>query len=227
MTAPPVAQAVTDLATPPQTPGVDPASASPTASKAPASVPGPTRGMSGHAGVTPTLTDIYAAQVRWVWRALWRLGVPDRDLEDVAHDVFVIVHRKLADYDPARPLRPWLFGICFRVALDRRRKASTSRELLGTAGDDAGAAAVDDVTVDAIAVVARKQTAALVHAALATLPLEQRAVLVLHDLEGVAVADCVGVLDAPLNTLYSRLRLGRVAFARAIARLGPADGSLR
>ena len=75
--------------------------------------------MSGPRPPVPSLTDIYAAEVRWLWRVLWRLGVPERDLEDVAHDVFVVVHRKLPDYDPTRPLRPWLFGICFRVAFAR------------------------------------------------------------------------------------------------------------
>lgn len=212
---------MTDLPRPPQTPGVDAAPLAP--------APAPSLPPSAPTSVVrepPTFTDIYATEVRWVWRALWRLGVPDRDLEDVAHDVFVVVHRKLADYDPARPLRPWLFGICFRVALDRRRKASTTREQLAradaTVGDDT-AADIDD----AVAVIARKQQSALVQQALQTLPLEQRAVFVLHELEGLAVADCVAVLDAPLNTLYSRLRLARAAFARAVTRLAPGDGSPR
>ena len=205
---------MTDLAPPPQTPAVD---ASRAAVASP-SHPPPAPGVTGVRPL-PTFTDIYTAEVRWVWRVLWRLGVPDRDLEDVAHDVFVVVHRKLADYDPARPLRPWLFGICFRTALDRRRKASTTRERLDRDGDDAANAAVDEITSDAVSVIARKESAALVHAALSTLPLEQRAVLVLHELEGQSVADCVAVLDAPLNTLYSRLRLARAAFARAVVRL--------
>jgi len=166
-----------------------------------------------------TFSEIYTAHVRWVWRALWRLGVPDRDLEDVAHDVFVVVHRKLADYDASRPLRPWLFGICFRTALDRRRKFSIAREQptlhegeLGRVADHAG--------VDAFAVVQHHEQQALVQAALSTLPLEQRAVFVLHELEGTSIADCAAILEAPLNTLYSRLRLARAAFARAVSRLG-------
>lgn len=172
--------------------------------------------MSGAPPPTPSLTDIYVAEVRWLWRALWRLGVPERDLEDVAHDVLLVVHRKLGDFDPTRPLRPWLFGICFRVALDRRRKASIAREQPSILPERV----VDSDGVDAFAVIQRRQQQALVQAALSTLPLEQRAVFVLHELEGVAVADCTAVLDAPLNTLYSRLRLARVAFARAVARLG-------
>ena len=140
----------------------------------------------------------------------------------MAHDVFVVVHRKLSDFDPSRPLRPWLFGICFRVALDRRRKAATTRERLDH--DDDVTSAEDEGATDAVAVIADKERSALVHAALSTLPLEQRAVMVLVELEGLSVPDCVGVLDAPINTLYSRLRLARAAFARAVTRLG--HGSL-
>jgi RNA polymerase sigma-70 factor (ECF subfamily) len=209
---------VTDLPPSPQTPSVAPLS-----SAALARVPVVVAVAGGVKA--PSLAELYAAEARWVWRALWRLGVPERDLEDVAHDVFVVVHRKLVDYDPTRPVRPWLFGICFRVALDRRKKASTTREQLASHDDAAcghDTAAVQD---DAVAVITRKQQSALVQRALLMLPLEQRAVLVLHELEGLAVVDCVAVLDAPLNTLYSRLRLARVAFARAVAHLAPADGS--
>lgn len=156
--------------------------------------------------------DVYAAELAWVWRTLWRLGVRERDLEDVAHDVFVVVHRKLHDYDPARPLRPWLFGICFRTALDQRRKSAHSREIPSEHDDRVA----DDHAVDAATVVEHKQNQALVQRALASLPLEQRAVFVLHELEGMAIPLCVDILESPLNTLYSRLRLARAAFTRFV-----------
>lgn len=200
---------MTDLPGSPQTSGVP---------RAAAAVLEPPPSSPVLAGV-PVFAEIYTAQVRWVWRALWRLGVPERDLEDVAHDVFVVVHRKLVDYDASRPLRPWLFGICFRTALDRRRKFSVARELPVLVDDELDRVA-DPAGVDAFAVVRHHEQQALVQAALSTLPLEQRAVFVLHELEGTAVADCVAILEAPLNTLYSRLRLARVGFARAVTRLG-------
>ncbi len=156
---------------------------------------------------------MYAAELDWVWRALWRLGVRDADLEDAAHDVFVVVHRKLADYDPARPLRPWLFGICFRVALDRRRLAHARRE---QPAEDPGAIVADERVPDPEQAAEQQEARAEVAAGLAHLPPEQRAVFVLHELEGVPVPACVDVLGAPLNTLYSRLRLARAAFAAAI-----------
>ena len=161
-------------------------------------------------GLRPTFSAVYAAELRWVWRTLWRLGVRERDLEDVAHDVFVVVHRKLADYDPQRPLRPWLFGICFRTALDRRRKSSHKNEIPTEREDNVA----DAAAVDATALIERNQSKALVHKALATLPLEQRAVFVLHELEGQSIPECAAILEAPLNTLYSRLRLARAAFTQ-------------
>ena len=38
-----------------------------------------------------------------------RFGVREADLEDVAREVFLVVDRTLPSYDPARPLKPWLF----------------------------------------------------------------------------------------------------------------------
>ena len=70
-----------------------------------------------------TFEDIYAEQLDYVWHSLRRLGVDDRDREDVAHDVFVVVHRRLSSYDPACSLRAWLFGIAYRVVADHRRRS--------------------------------------------------------------------------------------------------------
>jgi RNA polymerase sigma-70 factor (ECF subfamily) len=161
----------------------------------------------------PEFTAVYAAELSWVWRTLWRLGVADADLEDAAHDVFVVVHRKLDEYDPARPLRPWLFGICFRTALDRRRRAHVRHE---RGDDDAVDSAGDDGAFDPHRAAERNEARAVVQAGLARLPLEQRAVFVLHELEGLPVPACADVLGAPINTLYSRLRLARAAFCAAV-----------
>ena len=69
-----------------------------------------------------TFRQIYEAELGYVYTSLRRLGVKVRHLEDLTHDVFLVVHRKLDDYDSSRPLRPWLFGIAYRVALDHKRK---------------------------------------------------------------------------------------------------------
>ena len=90
---------------------------------------------------------VYRAEFKPVWRVLARLGVPPGSIEDLVHEVFLTAHRKWADYDPARPARPWLFGIAYRKAADFRALKRHHFEV----ADDASAA---EVAAPAIAVTA-------------------------------------------------------------------------
>ncbi|HEY5949271.1 MAG TPA: sigma-70 family RNA polymerase sigma factor, partial [Kofleriaceae bacterium] len=79
--------------------------------------------MDGSASrATDSFYAIYERELSYVWKTLGRLGVDPSDLADAVHDVFVIVHRRWADIDFERPIRPWLFGIARRVAAGLRRK---------------------------------------------------------------------------------------------------------
>jgi RNA polymerase sigma-70 factor, ECF subfamily len=161
---------------------------------------------------SPDFTAVYRAHFAYVIRALRRLGVREADLPDLAHDVFVVVHRKLSSFDPSRPMKPWLFGIAFRTALDKKRKHASFKESLS---DDAGernaspTPAADDL-------VAAREAHDVVMRALDALNDDQRAVFVMHELEGLSMPEICDVVDAPLNTLYSRLRLARDAFTTAV-----------
>jgi RNA polymerase sigma-70 factor, ECF subfamily len=162
----------------------------------------------------PDFQGVYRDELGYVWNTLRRLGVFEKDLPDATHDVFVVVHRKLADYDPARPLRPWLFGIAYRVALDVKRKAHVTREAQLPNLD-----AADERAVPADERVAQAEAKALVKQGLDALDTDRRAVLVLHDLEGHAIPLCAELLGVPVNTLYSRLRLARQDFTAAVRRV--------
>lgn len=166
----------------------------------------------------PTLAEVYRDTFQHVWNTLRRLGVPERDLEDAAHEVYLVVQRRLGDYDPERPLRAWLTGICYRVASDDRRRAFRRREVLW----DAGEVPASEPTAEAALEAAQAQRR--VAAALETLPLEQRVVFVMHDIDGFSMPDIARELGAPLNTLYSRLRLGRARFEAAIRGDGHGPG---
>jgi RNA polymerase sigma-70 factor (ECF subfamily) len=161
---------------------------------------------------------VYAAELGYVWSALRRLGVQERDLEDLCHDVFVIVFRNLAVYDARRPIRPWLFGIAFRVASDYRRSARHRREVAGTTREPVCTAPVAEE------VMLRRERQRLVARALEELELDRRAVFVMHDIDGHVMPDIAAALGVPLNTAYSRLRLARADFAAAVRR---AQGSGR
>lgn len=166
----------------------------------------------------PDFQAIFEAEIDYAYATLRRLGVAERDLADVAQELFVTVHRLLDDYDPTRPIRPWIFGIAYRIVLRHRRQAKHAREVLDDDVDDVDLAPLADVAIE------RAETRELVRAAIQQVELTRRSVLVLGDLEGVPIPQVAETLGIPLNTAYSRLRRARADFARAVLRLRAEEG---
>lgn len=163
-------------------------------------------------------TMVFRQEFRYVWNALRRLGVHERDLEDVTHEVFVRVHDQLPLFDPARALRPWLFGIALGIATNYRRLARHRVDLMAEVPEPSEPSGAAEEAL------LQRERVELVHAALQRVPLEQRAVLVLHELDGCTIPDVATTLGLTLNTAYSRLRLGREAFKIALRRLASKKG---
>ena len=161
----------------------------------------------------PDFRSIFGAHSAYVWHSLQRLGIAKADLEDLTHDVFLQVYRQLEQYDQSRPIRPWLFAFAFRKASEHRRKARVRLEVImgGTDSEDPAPTALDRVL--------QQEALDLGHRALAEVDIEQRAVFVLHELDGVSMPEIASALGVALNTAYSRLRLARAAFAKAVRRL--------
>ena len=161
----------------------------------------------------PSFRDVFDSESSYVWNTLQRLGVQTRDLEDVTHDVMLAVHRRLADFDASRPLRPWIFGIALRVAMRYRDLARHRRELMGLEVE-----AVDETPGPEEQLVTA-QARGLVMEALDALDMDRRAVLVMHDIDGHGIPEVAESLDIPLNTAYSRLRRAREQFKGAVKRI--------
>lgn len=166
--------------------------------------------------------QVYEDCFGYVFVILRRLGVTERELEDAVHDVFVVFHRRMADFDASRPARPWLAGIATRVASDFRRRAVNRREQV----------TADVEPVQAPPRVARqeqelqaREARLLVRQALDALDGDRRAVLVLCALEGYKVPEIAELLEVPLNTAYSRLRLARRDFEAAVRALRGGEGA--
>jgi RNA polymerase sigma-70 factor, ECF subfamily len=157
--------------------------------------------------------DIFQREFDYVWTSLRRLGVRDADAEDVAQELFVQVYRRMDAYDPARPLRPWLFAFAFRCASDWRRLARHRVENL----EDPDRRPADQGGADDA--VARAEDRHLVERALEHVDLERRGVFILFELDEVPMKDIAESLGIPLFTAYSRLRLARQEFTVAIRRL--------
>ena len=78
-----------------------------------------------------TFLDLYDTQLAFVWNGVKRLGVEDSAIEDVVQEIFLVVHRRLADFEGRSSIRPWLFGIAIRVVRHHRRKQRAKGALGG------------------------------------------------------------------------------------------------
>jgi RNA polymerase sigma-70 factor, ECF subfamily len=151
--------------------------------------------------------DIHAA---FVWKTLSRCGVADDDLLDASQDAFVVVHRRLADREGTSSLTTWLYGICIRVAAAYRRRAFRRRERLVEAVPDAPTANAgpdDELAIH--------EARALLARLLEGLPIEQRVVFVMFEMDEIPCQQIADVTGVPLGTVYSRLRAARAAVADA------------
>ena len=168
--------------------------------------------MLTHAVVAPFQLRIvtFTAERDYVRRSLRRLGAAPADVEDLTQEVFLVLNSRWAELDLSQPLRPYLFAIAVRVSAALRRKRR--RELAF------GILEVRDERPRPDEAFDFAQRSAHLHAALATVPSERRAVLTMHELEQVPVAEVARALSIPLFTVYSRLRKGRAELASAILR---------
>jgi len=169
-----------------------------------------------HSGDLTAFEAAYREHFAFAWRALRRLGVPDRDLADATQDPFLVVSRKLGEFDFARPMNAWIYAICLRVASDRRRSAAHRHEQLTEAGEHVEPAA--DSVGEETERARQAERRALLEAALDAMSLEQRAVFTLFELEGRTGEEVAALLGVPAATVHSRLRLAREIFRRVVER---------
>jgi RNA polymerase sigma-70 factor (ECF subfamily) len=163
--------------------------------------------------MTPDEASLAAFQreLDYIHRTLRRLGAAPSEVEDLAQDVFLALRRSWPRYDASRPLRPYLFGIAFRIASAHHRKRRREVAIGIVDVGDSGPGPDDALQ--------SKQARALVLAALERIPLPRRAVLVMRDLDDVSIDEVAAVLEIPLFTAYSRLRKARRELETAVRRI--------
>jgi RNA polymerase sigma-70 factor (ECF subfamily) len=158
-------------------------------------------------------------ELSYVWNTLRRLGVRYDDLKDQAQEVFFTVHTIRADYDTTRPIRPWLFGISYRIASRYRSLARNTRELLVEPAD------VADSTRNVEGDLMARERQRLVLTAIESIDLPRRAIFIMSEIDEVPMPEVAEAMAIPLNTAYSRLRLARKDFAAAVRRIQATQGT--
>jgi RNA polymerase sigma-70 factor (ECF subfamily) len=156
---------------------------------------------------------IYEQNADFVWLTLQRFGVLERDLDDMAQEVFVVVHRRLGSFEPRARMTTWLYGICLRVASGYRRKKRNRPEdpTEPMPELDAGEAGPD-------AIVARREAQGIVSRLLDAMDLEKRAVFVMFEIDELSCDEIALIVGVPVGTVYSRLHAARAAFQAALRR---------
>ena len=162
------------------------------------------------------VTTMFNAHFDFIWRSLRRLGVAEPAVDDAAQEVFVVASRRLASIEAGKE-KAFLFGTALRVASDARRSLARRRDRVAGDGlaDPADPGPAPDELLD------RKRARALLDDIVDGLPEEARPVFVLHELEGMTMAEIASCLEIPAGTVASRLRRAREAFHAAIARARP------
>lgn len=161
----------------------------------------------------PSLETIYLEHIEFAWRTARYLGVPDRETEDVVHEVFIIVARRLDDYDPRYSVRSWIAGITRRIVMHYHRKTVRHEQRIERyEAPQQPAPAPDDV-------VSAREAARVLRAFLAELDPDRRECFVLGELEGLTAPEIAHIVGANVNTIYSRLRSARRSFQARVDRL--------
>lgn len=138
-----------------------------------------------------------------------RLGVPAAFVDDAVQDVFVVAHRRRAEFDPTRPAEPWLVGIARRIASRYRRTHSRGERKL-----EALRVVSDPVLEERPWM--RVEAERFLGRFLDQLGAERREVFVLGELQGLTGPEISERLKIPLDTAYTRLRASRLLFERAL-----------
>lgn len=170
----------------------------------------------------PSFDELYETHVDFVWRNAARLGVDEGTVDDVVQQVFLVLHRRLADRPRQAPIKAWIFGVLTHVVRDYRRSIRRKSPHRMTPPID------PETLVDAhgrgpFDALARVEAERLVHRLLDDLSDEKREVFLLAELEQLTGLEISELLGVNTSTVYSRLRAARHDFERAVQRYRTLD----
>jgi RNA polymerase sigma-70 factor, ECF subfamily len=179
----------------------------------------------GSAVPAPLPLDFHAVYEAWfepVSRWISAMGGPQADREDLVQDVFVVVHRRLPDFD-GRNLAGWLYQIARRRVRDFRRLAWVKHvlrrpeplpELI-----NGGAS-----PIEALETTRKGQ---LLERGLMTLTSAERAAIVLFEIDGLSGDQIAQIQSVSLNTVWGRIHHGRQKLRACMANSQVASASAR
>ncbi len=161
-----------------------------------------------------------------LWAVALRTTGNPEDAADGLQDGLVAAYRRAGSFRGDAAVTTWLHRVVVNACLDRLRSAKVRRadplpEDLEEYGDRGSMTSSPETAADPADLAVRAERRRRVLDALAELPAEQRAALVLVDMEGYPVAEVARMLECAEGTVKSRCSRGRARLAVALALLGP------
>ncbi len=182
----------------------------------------PTGGPGADAGQERAdIGRLFDEHAPYLCRVVQRLTGSREAAEDVVQEVFILAHNRRHELEDRVGIRTWLYRVASNHVRHRRRSFARYQGLLDRY-EAQPRPARDGHTPDEAA--SRREHGEMIHACVQKLSDKQREVFVLYELEELEGAEISEVLEIPVNTVWSRLRLARKAFRKIWAQMAPAEG---
>jgi len=165
-----------------------------------------------------TFAELYESCFAFVWRTVRRLGTPEASRDDVVQEIFMVAYRRQEEFEGRSSPKTWLYGIAFNVVRAHRRALAAKQPHLLLEEGRVDPGLLVDPADGPHEHAAKNEAARFLDRFLDSLDEDRRDVFVLAELEQLSAPEIAAVLGAPLNTVYSRLRLARGEFSKAIVR---------
>nr|WP_240943720.1 RNA polymerase sigma factor SigM [Micromonospora thermarum] len=175
------------------------------------------------AGDRDAFAELFHRHRDRLWAVALRTLGDREEAADALQDALLSAHRAADRFRGDSAVTTWLHRIVVNACLDRirRRQAHPTVPLPDGVRDAEGGTGA----VEPAAPAPDHDTALVVRQALATLPAEQRAALVLVDVQGYPVAEVARILGVAEGTVKSRCARGRARLATVLGHLRPGPGT--
>jgi RNA polymerase sigma-70 factor (ECF subfamily) len=171
--------------------------------------------VSPPAGASCDLDAIYRVHAADVARWIAYLGGPGLDAEDLVHEVFLVVQRRLSEFRGDAKVTTWLYQITQRVVQAARRRERFRRWVRRVRRRDVADALSPSATPPGAAL-EREQAARIVYAVLDRLPEKYRTPLILFEIEGMSGEAIAALLGVRTETLWVQIHRARALFLNVL-----------
>jgi RNA polymerase sigma-70 factor (ECF subfamily) len=169
------------------------------------------------------LETVYRTYGERVSRWAARLAGPGFDLEDIVHDIFLVVQRRLPEFRGEAKLSTWLYEITVRVVQARRRQRRRrwpwpfGRTASGEPNEEGAAVDPRDQGMSALDALERREATAALHRFLDALDEKYRTAVILFELEGLPCREIAQLTGTSVENVWARVSRGREKLIQAFA----------